>query len=90
VLRALEEKPELRYQQVSEVKTMVEAIVSSGSTAVPPPEPSWIHAVFGPLLKSIVGNMGVPPAEPGIATSRTTALEKRWPVQTDSPASWII
>jgi serine/threonine protein kinase len=33
VLRALEKKPELRYQQVSEVKTMVETIVGS----VPPP-----------------------------------------------------
>ena len=30
VLRALERKPELRYQQVSEVKTMVETIVSEG------------------------------------------------------------
>ena len=29
VLRALEKKPELRYQQVSEVKTMVETIASS-------------------------------------------------------------
>jgi serine/threonine protein kinase/C-terminal processing protease CtpA/Prc len=34
VLRALEQKPELRYQQVSEVKTMVETIV--GSAGVPP------------------------------------------------------
>jgi hypothetical protein len=33
VLRALEKKPELRYQQVSEMKTMVETIVGS----VPPP-----------------------------------------------------
>ena len=33
VLRALEQKPELRYQQVSEVKTMVETIV-----ATPPAE----------------------------------------------------
>jgi serine/threonine protein kinase len=39
VLRALEKKPELRYQQVSEVKTMVETIVSLGSTGVPPAEP---------------------------------------------------
>ncbi len=31
VLRALENKPELRYQQVSEVKTMVETIATSGS-----------------------------------------------------------
>jgi len=30
VLRALEQKPELRYQQVSEVKTLVETIVGSG------------------------------------------------------------
>ena len=29
VLRALEKKPELRYQQVSEVKTMVETIVAT-------------------------------------------------------------
>ena len=29
VLRALEKKPELRYQQVSEVKTMVETIVTT-------------------------------------------------------------
>jgi len=36
VLRALETKPELRYQKVSEVKTMVETIVSSGSAGVPP------------------------------------------------------
>ena len=37
VLRALEKKPELRYQQVSEVKTMVETIV--GNAVVPPAEP---------------------------------------------------
>jgi hypothetical protein len=33
VLRALEKKPELRYQQVSEVKTMVETIVASAGIA---------------------------------------------------------
>jgi serine/threonine protein kinase len=38
VLRALAEKPELRYQQVSEVKTMVETIV--GDSGVPPAEPA--------------------------------------------------
>ena len=37
VLRALEQKPELRYQKVSEVKTMVETI--TGSAGVPPAEP---------------------------------------------------
>ena len=40
VLHALEKEPERRYQQVSEVKTAVETIVSSGSTGVPPAEPS--------------------------------------------------
>ncbi|HEX7571317.1 MAG TPA: carboxypeptidase regulatory-like domain-containing protein, partial [Verrucomicrobiae bacterium] len=35
VLRALEKNPELRYQQVSEVKTCVETIVNSGSAAAP-------------------------------------------------------
>ncbi len=38
VLRALEKKPELRYQQVSEVKTCVETIVNSGSAGVPSTE----------------------------------------------------
>jgi hypothetical protein len=38
VLRALEKKPELRYQQVSEVKTMVETIV--GDAGLPPAEPA--------------------------------------------------
>ena len=40
VLRALEKKPELRYQQVSQVKTCVETIVNSGSEGVPPVYPS--------------------------------------------------
>jgi len=35
VLRALEKKPELRYQQVSQVKTMVETIVSSPANVTP-------------------------------------------------------
>ena len=37
VLRALEKEPERRYQQVSEVKTAVETIVSSGSVAASVP-----------------------------------------------------
>jgi serine/threonine protein kinase len=36
VLRALEMKPEFRYQQVSEVKTLVETIVQSPDPRVPP------------------------------------------------------
>jgi serine/threonine protein kinase len=38
VLRALEKKPELRYQQVSQVKTAVETIVNSGGAGVPSTE----------------------------------------------------
>lgn len=38
VLRSLEQQPELRFQQVSEVKTMVETIVSN--VGVPPAEPA--------------------------------------------------
>jgi serine/threonine protein kinase len=41
VLRALEQKPELRYQQVSEVKTMVETIVAtSGGGPAKAPAPT--------------------------------------------------
>ena len=39
VLRALEKKPELRYQQVSEVKTMVETIVGDTDAASDAPDP---------------------------------------------------
>src|ERR1035441_2206392 len=39
VLRALEQNPELRYQQVSEVKTMVETITTTGNAGVPPTVP---------------------------------------------------
>jgi len=38
VLRSLEQNPELRFQQVSEVKTMVETII--GNAGVPPAEPA--------------------------------------------------
>lgn len=44
VLRALEKKPELRYQQVSDVKTLVESltnVTALGSTAAAPP-PAWL------------------------------------------------
>ena len=40
VLRALEKKPELRYQQVSEVKTMVETIVAMNPGPTAPPAQS--------------------------------------------------
>jgi multidrug efflux pump subunit AcrA (membrane-fusion protein)/predicted Ser/Thr protein kinase len=42
VLRALEQNPELRYQQVSEVKTMVETIASTpAGTAMPVARSPW-------------------------------------------------
>jgi tRNA A-37 threonylcarbamoyl transferase component Bud32 len=59
VLRALEKKPERRYQQVSEVKTMVETIADapqdSTSTSPPdrvvkPPDSIRIFAVLNTLL----------------------------------------
>src|ERR1700757_1250874 len=37
VLRALEQKPELRYQQVREAKTRVETIVATNPRPVVPP-----------------------------------------------------
>ena len=46
VLRALEKKPELRYQQVSDVKTMVEAITAGSQKAERMPEDTaaiWIQ-----------------------------------------------
>ncbi len=49
VLRALEKKPELRYQQVSQVKTMVETIVASAAAEKSPGQnedapsfPKWL------------------------------------------------
>ena len=49
VLRALEKNPELRYQHVSEVKTMVETIVATpGSAGVPPAEPGVAPGIFRP------------------------------------------
>ena len=44
VLRALEKKPELRYQQVSEVKTLVETIVSTPDLAA---EKNWTSPTTG-------------------------------------------
>jgi serine/threonine protein kinase len=67
VLRALEKKPELRYQQVSEVKTMVETIVQSpeisprlspasvGPKTIPIREPSKTMKSTFPKTAIIVG-----------------------------------
>jgi serine/threonine protein kinase len=55
VLRALEKKPELRYQQVSEVKTMVETIVAMNPSPVAPPAQSQpsTQTMHTNILKSI-------------------------------------
>ena len=50
VLRALEKNPELRYQQVSEVKTCVETIVNSRSAGVPPAKPDGARSPMNILF----------------------------------------
>jgi len=56
VLRALEKKPELRYQQVSEVKTMVETITGSPEP-IEPTAPRWCFSYISSLqhLRSFYG-----------------------------------
>ncbi len=49
VLRALEKKPELRYQQVSEVKTMVETIVATPTGR--PREPTQAEHSSPPIIQ---------------------------------------
>jgi serine/threonine protein kinase len=56
VLRALEQKPELRFQQASEVKTCVETIANVGAANLQPalksPFTHFIEGVFGISFKS--------------------------------------
>jgi serine/threonine protein kinase len=55
VLRALEKNPELRYQQVSEVKTMVESISSSSSLVTgTAPSPARPAATRGRLRVALI------------------------------------
>jgi serine/threonine protein kinase len=69
VLRALEKKPELRYQQVSEVKTMVETIVNSESTTAPVAAPSTrTRADQSPLVHIIETLFGITFTSPGAIT----------------------
>jgi len=60
VLRALEKKPERRYQQVSEMKTAVESLSTSEAQAAPR-EPAGIKpALASSLEKPSVGSRGAP------------------------------
>ena len=55
VLRAMEKNPELRYQQVSEVKTMVESISSSSSpVAETGPSPARPAATRGRIRAALI------------------------------------
>lgn len=60
VLRALEKNPELRFQQVSEVKTMVETIAATPDSGTRRGEASGIAAGKNcALLKSARGRLGI-------------------------------
>jgi serine/threonine protein kinase len=50
VLRALEKKPELRYQQVSEVRTCVETIAKTTAGNTPPISEKHHRASWSPML----------------------------------------
>ncbi len=54
VLRALEKKPELRYQQASEVKTMVETIVANNPSPIAPPVQSQPSTQTVNIIKSFL------------------------------------
>ncbi|MGA3267849.1 MAG: protein kinase [Verrucomicrobiota bacterium] len=54
VLRALEQKPELRYQQASEVKTMVETIAATGSAASPTAAPGLVEPEAEKFARDII------------------------------------
>ena len=59
VLRALERKPELRFQQVSDVKTMVATIVAN-PTGDFPPEPAQSASAAPRILKTGSGTITTP------------------------------
>ncbi len=59
VLRALERKPELRFQQVSDVKTMVETIVAN-PTGDLPPAPAESASAAPRILKTGSGTITTP------------------------------
>ena len=59
VLRALEEKPELRYQQASAIKTQVETIAATPQSAdVPPAEPELVTGLSRQEAEEFGRNLG--------------------------------
>jgi tRNA A-37 threonylcarbamoyl transferase component Bud32 len=77
VLRALEQKPELRYQQVSEVKTMVETIVATppGSSRR---QPRQSEATAGEEAQTEKAEIGKRKAEIVPRFSRTAIVAVCW------------
>jgi hypothetical protein len=66
VLRTLEQKPELRYQQVSEVRTRIDSIAGEPAPAasVEPPQPAWREEPVESRRSrmAVIGGLAVPGA----------------------------
>ena len=81
VLRALEKNPELRYQQVSEVKTMVESISSSSSPGTgTAPSPARPAATRGRLRAALIVGVLVWLFVAGTVTLITWIRPESWKV----------
>jgi serine/threonine protein kinase len=81
VLRALEKNPELRYQQVSEVKTVVESISSSSSPVTgTAPSPARPAATRGRLRVALLVGVLVWLCGTGTVTLITWIRAKSWKV----------
>jgi capsular polysaccharide biosynthesis protein len=81
VLRALEKNPELRYQQVSEVKTMVESISSSSSPVTgTAPSPARPAATRGRLRAALIVGVLVWLFVTGTVTLITWIRPESWKV----------
>ena len=77
VLRALEKKPELRYQQASAIKTLVEtiAMTEERSGAASPPFPQSAVAENS-TVQELARLFAAPAAEPSQRAARIQAMEK--------------
>jgi serine/threonine protein kinase len=77
VLRALEMKPERRYQHASQIKTDVETIAGSNAGATPPPAAAWPqHHPRSPSRAAVSASTGTPSASKttNLATARATMI----------------